>query len=132
VEILQASISHPEQRVQICEQLDSLLKELKDRIAPDLPIPVPPVPFGESFEETPAYKALTVQFGPEIGVRKLKTIAAAVADHRKLMPPSRAVNRQKKLLFQWFNENWEKVHDVIQYVKAQDVKDSDSGEELSI
>jgi hypothetical protein len=127
IEVLMASVTFPGEEERIKESLSTLLEELRGMAVEGCPVPRPP-PNPEACEQTEAWKQLTRQFGAKVTIRQLKTIAAIVAENKKLIPPGRNEQRGKALLFQWFNDNWEHVCDIVPYVKIEDVRALESEE----
>jgi hypothetical protein len=125
VEILVATAERPSEADRIAEKLRDLVEALKKLAAEGEQRP-PPEPRPEACEKTKAWQELTQRFGTEVSVRELKTIAAVVADHAHLPPPGRTEQRKRPRLFGWFDEHWDRVRDLLPFVKIENFRPSDS------
>lgn len=75
------------------------------------------------FNNCVAWKALRTQFSSGIRHPELLSIAAILSKNYELPEVPRSGKRSFKCLIKWFNDNWEKISGIIQYVTLLDEKE---------
>jgi hypothetical protein len=70
----------------------------------------------------PEFRFLCAKFSSGVTFRELRSIAALLAHMSGLAPPSRDVNRNRRLLVQWFIGRWQVLYP---WLAVTHLRDSD-------